>query len=220
MRRSRWGGGGVGAGGGASEAEAGATETDAGATDTGTGASGDADTGARAIETGTGATKTGVRAAEPGAGATETAAGGTATGGGARATGAAVAEAGAGATGAGAAAAAPAAAFSDASTFRSMSSWNKAIWACTRKRNARPSPTTQPTRTPASAPISIVATPKRDGIGHTEASGVSGTPPKTTPRMPPATAEPTRTESAFLRSCSAKRSMTRGSYEAPGPTSL
>ena len=60
---------------------------------------------------------------------------------------------------------------------------------------------------PASAPSRIVANPKIAGIGHTDASGVSGTAPKMTPTTPPNTAEPTRTESALRRSCCANCSM-------------
>ena len=88
-----------------------------------------------------------------------------------------------------------------------MSTWKSAVCAWTRRRNARPSPITYPTSTPASAPSRIVAKPKIAGIGHTDASGVSGTAPKITPTTPPVTAEPTRTESALCISCRANCSM-------------
>src|SRR5262249_27481615 len=60
----------------------------------------------------------------------------------------------------------------------------------------------------------IVATPKPAGTPHTERSGVSGTAPTKTPKMPPPTAQPTRTVSALRSSWSANRSIIFGSYPA------
>ena len=57
----------------------------------------------------------------------------------------------------------------------------------------------------------IVATPNPAGTPQTDLSGVRGTAPTKTPKMPPPTAQPTRTVSAFRRSWSAKRSMILGS---------
>jgi hypothetical protein len=57
----------------------------------------------------------------------------------------------------------------------------------------------------------MVATPNPAGRPQTGLSGVSGTAPTKTPKMPPPTAHPTRTVSAFRRSWSANRWMILGS---------
>ena len=57
----------------------------------------------------------------------------------------------------------------------------------------------------------IVATPNPAGTPQMVFSGVNGTDPSRTPKMPPPTAQPTRTVSAFRSSWSAKRSMIFGS---------